>query len=677
MKSVVKKYLWAIYLPLSVIYSELIMQLWCFHAINAKGAMYASIFGMAAACLALVICLISSGNIFRKIHGVVLFLSFLLYGTQAVYFRIFKAFLSLTSVGQAGTVLENFWREALTGIFRSSPMLVLLFLPTLFWLIFGRRMQPESDNFVRARAAYAMLFLAFQVTATALVSSDAAGVMSISYLYSQAYVPELSVRYFGCITNLKQDLLSLPNDGLAQTIHEIDQILDEHDKPVAPMVDVPDVPDGPAADPEPVQDPDDVVYGPHILEIDFDSMIENDTDSVVRDMHEFFSEAKPSYENEYTGLWEGKNLIWIVAEGFSSWAIDETHTPTLYKLANSGFVFENYYNPLWYVSTSDGEFTTLLSLLPRSGVWSMSRSSGDLMPFGMGNILSKYGYTCSAFHNGWTDYYDRNLSHPNLGYDFKARGSGLEVSDVWPPSDLEMIQNSVPMYIGSQPFHTYYMTISGHMYYSFTGNMQAAKHEEDVADLPYSSNCRAYVACNMELDLALEQLINELDEAGILENTAIVLSGDHYPYALEYSEIDELNGEPVERNFELYHSTLIMWCADMEEPVYIDKPCYSLDVMPTICNLMGISYDSRLVMGRDILSDIEPLIIFGNRSFITGKGRYNASTDVFTPDDAAEWESEDEMNAYALSVMQQVNKMFDVSKNIIEYDYYAKIFNKG
>ena len=674
MKSAIKKYLWAIYLPLSVIYSELIMQLWCFHGINAKGAMYAVLFGIAAACLALVVCLISSGEVFRKVHGVVLFLCFLLYGAQAVYFRIFKAFLSLTSVGQAGTVLENFWREALTGIFRTLPMLVLLLLPTIFWLIFGRKFQPENGNFVRARAAYAMLFLVFQVTATVLASSDTAGVMSISYLYSGSYVPELSVRYFGCITNLKQDLLSLPHDGLAQTIREIDQVLDEHGKTDEPADDNPDVP---AMMPSPAPEPSGVEYGPHILEIDFDDLIENESDPVIKDMHRFFSEAEPSYENEYTGLWEGKNLIWIVAEGFSSWAVDETHTPTLYKLANSGFVFENYYNPLWYVSTSDGEFTTLLSLLPRSGVWSMSRSSRDLMPFGMGNILSEYGYTCSAFHNGWVNYYDRNLSHPNLGYDFKARGGGLEVSDVWPPSDLEMIQNSVPMYIGSQPFHTYYMTISGHMYYTFTGNMQAAKHEQEVADLPYSSSCRAYVACNMELDRAIEELINELDKAGILENTAIVLSGDHYPYALEYKELDELNGGPVERNFELYHSTLIMWCADMDEPVYVDKPCYSLDVMPTICNLMGVSYDSRLVMGRDILSDSEPLIIFGNRSFLTGKGRYNASADVFIPDNAGEWESEDEMNAYALSVMQRVNEMFDVSKNIIEYDYYAKIFNKG
>lgn len=674
MKTLVKKYLWAIYLPLSVLYSELIMQLWCFRTVSIRGIFYSALFGAAAACIALVVCLSGSPKLFRKLHGTVLFLAFLLYGTQAVYFRIFKAFLSLTSIGQAGMVLENFWREALTGIFRASPMLAALFLPTLFWLIFGRKLQPQQQSFSVHRAVYAALFLIFQVSATTAASCDTNGIMSVSYLYSQSYVPELSVRYFGCITNLKQDLLSLPQDGLAKTLIRIDSFIDEHTPGSSPSVQEPESPGEKA---QPVFSPDGTGGTAHVLEIDFDSLIENETDPVIQDIHRFFSESEPTYENEYTGLWEGKNLIWIVAEGFSSWAIDETHTPTLYKLASSGFVFEHYYNPLWYVSTSDGEFTTLLSLLPRSGVWSMSRSSDDLMPFGMGNILSKYGYTCSAFHNGWVDYYDRDKSHPNLGYSFRARGGGLDVSDVWPPSDVEMMQNSIPMYIDSQPFHTYYMTISGHMYYTYSGNMQAAKHRSEAADIPLSSSCQAYIACNMELDLALEELIRQLDEAGILENTAIVLSGDHYPYALEYSEIDELNGSPVERNFEIYRSTLIMWCADMAEPVYVEKACCSLDVMPTICNLMGVSYDSRLTMGRDILSDSEPLIIFGNRSYITGRGRYNSASDVFTPNDESEWSSREEMLDYAASVMQRVNKMFDVSRDIIENDYYSKIFSEG
>ena len=91
------------------------------------------------------------------------------------------------------------------------------------------------------------------------------------------------------------------------------------------------------------------------------------------------------------------------------------------------------------------------------------------------------------------------------------------------------------------------MTVSGHMNYSFAGNAMSAKHRDEVADLDMSEAARAYLACNMELDQALEYTIKTLEEAGELENTVIVLSGDHYPYGLDGTgAIDELAGEGTE-----------------------------------------------------------------------------------------------------------------------------------
>ena len=75
-----------------------------------------------------------------------------------------------------------------------------------------------------------------------------------------------------------------------------------------------------------------------------------------------------------------------------------------------------------------------------------------------------------AYHNHTYTYYGRHISHPNLGYVYKGLGNGLDVKESWPESDLEMIEKTVPEYMNSQPFHTYYMTVSGHMQYSFTGN---------------------------------------------------------------------------------------------------------------------------------------------------------------------------------------------------------------
>ncbi len=285
------------------------------------------------------------------------------------------------------------------------------------------------------------------------------------------------------------------------------------------------------------------------------------------------------------------------------------------------------------MSTCDGEYVACTSLIPKSGVWSFYQSRNNDMYFCMGNQLRRLGYPTRAWHDHTWDYYRRDVSHPNMGYDYKGVGNGLDIKKTWPESDLEMMQVTIPEYINDVPFHTYYMTVSGHMNYTFMGNAMAAKHKDEVADLDMSENARAYKACQIELDRALSYLLEQLEAAGQLENTVICLSGDHYPYALDKSVIDEMAGHEVEDNFEIYHSTLILWSGSMTEPVVVDKPCESLDIIPTLSNLFGLSYDSRLLMGRDILSDSSPLVVFSNRSFITDLGRYNSKTDTFTAND--------------------------------------------
>ena len=104
----------------------------------------------------------------------------------------------------------------------------------------------------------------------------------------------------------------------------------------------------------------------------------------------------------------------------------------------------------------------------------------------------------------------------------------------------------------------------------------------------------------------MESLVRQLEEASRLEDTVIVLSADHYPYGLTDEEYSELFGHPVDPVFEIYENSLILWSADLEEPVHVDKYCSSLDVMPTLANLFGLEYDSRLMAGRDILRRARP-----------------------------------------------------------------------
>jgi len=165
------------------------------------------------------------------------------------------------------------------------------------------------------------------------------------------------------------------------------------------------------------------------------------------------------------------------------------------------------------------------------------------------------------------------------------------------------------------------------------------------------------------------RILQKLEEAGKLDDTVIVLSADHYPYGLTDEEYSELLGHEVDPVFEIYKNTLILWSADIDEPVHVDKFCSSLDVMPTLANLFGLEYDSRLIMGRDILSDEPGLVIFSNYSFITDKGRYDSTTDTFQMWDGSEPDPE-----YVAERLSEVQNRVAYSASILDNDYYRVVF---
>ena len=416
--------------------------------------------------------------------------------------------------------------------------------------------------------------------------------------------------------------------------------------------------------------------GLHVMEIDFEALMERDQDHpMLTDMHEYFSKVEPTAENQWTGRFAGKNLIWVVAEGFSTLAMDPQRTPTLWKLSHEGIICDHFYTPLWGVSTSDGEYVTTTGLIPKSGVWSYSESSDNYMPFGFGTLFKDLGYRTLAYHDYLYDYYDRNLSHPNMGYEYYGIGNGLDMEideENFPPSDQEMMEKIVPQFVDEDQFMVYCLTVSGHLKYDYERNSMARRHWNQVSDLGYSEAVTAYLACQMELELAMESLVNQLEEAGKLDDTVIVLSADHYPYGLTDEEYSELLGHEVDPVFEIYKNTLILWSAEIDEPVHVDKFCSSLDVMPTLANLFGLEYDSRLIMGRDILSDEPGLVIFSNYSFITDKGRYDSTTDTFEM-----WDRSEPDPDYVAERLSEVQNRVAYSASILDNDYYRVVFGSS
>lgn len=664
-----------LFFPAVFLYFELVFHIFVFREITAE-FVFPVLFAIAIGGFVSVLTAAFSRKVNRVIAIVITALTAVWFSTQVVYQHIFKTFLAVYSVGANGAdAVGEFYMQAIKAIL-ACLVPVILFLATIVLLLILQRnhlLAFDRQNW-KAMGIQGGSFAVIYLLTLLLLGAFGKGPHTPYDLYHNDFIIDLSMEKLGVLTSTRRDLartifggeggddVIFVDPGLPTSTPTPVPTLQPTSTPV-PTQGGRDEPTVPTLTPTPTPTPIDT--SPNVLDIDFAALAEGESSKKIKNLHNYMANAIPTNKNEYTGMFEGYNLIMLTAEGYSKWAVNKDITPTLYKMTHEGFYFENYYTPLWWTSTSDGEFVECTGLLP-TGTNSFTKTGKHYMPFGLGWLFGQEGYSARAYHNHSYTYYHRDLTHPNLGYDYKgAKGGGLDVKLSWPESDLEMMEKTIPEYIGDEKFHTYYMTVSGHMEYNWTGNAMSLKNRDFVRDLDMCEEAKAYLACQIELDRALEYLLNELEKAGVADRTVIVLSGDHYPYGLEKEQLDDLAGHEVEENFEIYESHLILYCPGME-PQTVTKPCSALDIVPTLLNLFGIEYDSRLFMGQDIFSTAAPLVIFSNQSFITDKVMYNSKKGTVT-----KLTDEELPEDYIKKVASVVQNKFSVSATIITDDYYS------
>ena len=418
---------------------------------------------------------------------------------------------------------------------------------------------------------------------------------------------------------------------------------------------------------------------PNQLELPLDDPNANST---IAKLNSYVASVTPSAKNEYTGMFAGKNLIMITAEAFSAQVIDPELTPTLYRLATKGIQFKDFYQ-ISSAGTTGGEYQNIFGMLPTNGGQSFKDTADNLNYYTIGSMLDRLGYYGQAFHNNSYTYYDRNKTHNNIGYSagFMGRGNGMEkfVAKLWPQSDLEMFSGTIPLYIDRQPFNVYYMTVSGHSGYSRSGNSMTKKNWEQVTHLQYSDTVKGYFAAQLELEAALTHLMSQLEEKGIAHNTVICLTADHFPYGLDHDAalgnmpyLSELYGYDVNNIFQRDKNALILWCGELEEqaPIVVDSPVSSLDILPTLANLFGVEFDSRLLPGRDVFSDAPALVFTPNHNWKTEYGVYYASSGSFT-----QTRSDVSLPGdYVASVTATVRNKISYCDRVLEKDYFRYLF---
>ena len=562
-------------------------------------------------------------------------------------------------LGGAGGVAQDYMDLILSLLLRNLWRIAMMGLPVVLYALFFHT-TPTVWKHRAALAAFAVLGYLAGIGAVHGLTNDAAKL-------DTAYNFDSAVRSFGLHVALALETTQSGRDREQEPA-----FVEAPTTATVPATEAAGEPEG--------TEPETVDYGVNVIgDLDMEALLAKVSTGGVGALHRYVSSLRPSSKNEYTGLFEGKNLILITAEAFTAEVIDPELTPTLYRMANEGIRFEEYYQPAWGASTTSGEFSNLFGLVPSIGGMCMNEPMEQHMFLTMGYQLKEQGYYGVAYHNHNKDFYNRHKTHLFLGYDkFLAQYGGLEgITPVWPESDLEMIDITVPQYIDNQPFSIYYMTVSGHSIYVKDSHAMAEKNYDKVEHLAYSDTVKCYLAANLELENAMASLLRQLEEAGIADDTVVVLATDHYPYGLDRSGtwknpedyLAELFGVETYDQFTRDHNALIIWSGCIEDmDIVVDTPVYSLDILPTVSNLFGVEYDSRLLVGRDVFSDREPLALWPDHSWVTDKGRYNAQTGIFTPNQGVEVDE-----SYVEYISSQVANKITYSKSVQELNYFNYI----
>lgn len=676
-KDTLRAVLEILFFPMAMLYMEFMAKLKIFGSVFDGSFVYMLVMTLAAGFLLSFAAMLLSGRWRRLYYRIVLAVLAVWFSFHVSYYGNFHTFFSWQTLGQAKDITQ-FWREAIVAAENVWYVILGFFVPLVIMCAIGVLLIPDGSGrslpFAGiSLAAFAVLYLPMLLHINSTKGRTDEYTPYYYYTYLQNDL-DASFRYYGIVNTTRLDIKQLL---FGAPVEEID--LDDINN--VPASEIKDEPYSESDRGDEEKKPQE--YGWNVMDIDFEKAASSTKKSSLKKMDEYFNKIQPTRKNAYTGMFEGKNLIFITIEGFSHKVIDPEFTPTLYKMSTEGFVFKNFYNSVWGGSTASGEYSNMTgnfyqnaSCLKKSGV--------TYQPFALGNQFSKLGYVTLAYHNNSYTYYGRDLSHPNFGYKWKAIGNGLKLkSNCWPRSDREMAEATVGDFSGlDKPFHAYYMTVSGHANYTFAGNMMSVWHRNDLTAKmkKYPGDVQAYLACQYELELMLRVLVEKLDEAGKLQDTVFAMAADHYPYALDDDGLARLYKLPkagIRNNFELYRNAFILWSPSMKEPIEVDKPCSTIDILPTLSNLFGLEYDSRLMMGSDILAEGDhfALLKVAGWSWISTQGTYRAASQSFVPSPECTM-SEKEKQEYINRMNKLIRAKKTYSKQLLDSNYYAHIFRK-
>ena len=603
----------------------------------------------------------------KKIHKfiniIILFIISIYALAQTGFNNFIGVYMSLGTSSQLGAVID-YIREFILSFKWYYYFVMLPFILCLVYYIFVNKIivkkfnvslvntkfkELNKDMFLKKAWGMSIIFISifalFLSTLKITFMQNKLQTVSNMNLYNNPSVPSISVKQFG-ITNF--GILDVKNYFVPNENSNEDILIDE------------------SKNKETSRSKDDTKWK---------DLINRESDVTMNTLNKYFINNDGSDFNDYTGYFKDKNLIVIMLESVNDIIINKEDYPNFYKMYSEGWHWENNYSPRNSCSTGNNEMSGMISLYSIYNTCTANNFKNNTYYESIFGLFNRSNYNTFSAHDYVAHYYDRNTIHTNMGsmkyYDVEDLGISYSSQyKNWASDEdfmtkiLDVIKNN-----DSDNFMAWLTTVSSHQPYYYSST-EGDKYLDLYKDLDLRIDLKRYKSKLKILDNALGILLDGLESQGILDDTVIVMYGDHYPYGLSTSTINTVLDYDTSVDFESERVPFVIYNSKLESKTFKEYTSY-INLLPTIANLFGIDYDPRLYVGSDILSDdYKSLVVFADGSWKNEVAYYNASKGT------VEYFGD---KVYTLEEVQEINQRVDtkmkMSSLAIKNNYFNYLYS--
>ena len=409
--------------------------------------------------------------------------------------------------------------------------------------------------------------------------------------------------------------------------------------------------------------------------LNFNFLLKREEKEELQFLKKIYKDMEMHAENEYTGIFKDKNVIFVQLESMDIWLLNKKNTPTLHSLKNNSLIFSDHYSYLINTGpTFNSEFCV------NTGFYTPVSITGNSYDFhkntfnSLPKMFKKLGYTLKSFHFNDPEFYNRDINYLGWGYDkflSLKKTNNYENAHI-PGLDTELIKNKIfydEIFNSKEKFLYYIITYSIHVPFSDDGHSHYILQKEFGKKIPKNLQKGDIVKILAgETDEMVKLLIEGLKNHNLYNDTIIVFYADH---SLGFSH-DLLSKNKITYDKRINHTPFFIWSANMKQTI-INKTNCQLDILPTILNLFGIPFQEKSMIGRDIFDkNNSGIAFFDDYSWIDGNilvnnGKITKLQNI----------SDDEIDMnYVENKTQEIRERFKQNDLTLKYDYLKYILNK-